>query len=66
MGMGKPTLYGRMLTQILRRLRGRITLPKLRDAIEESGMTQAQQVLAHTRLEFAQTYLSDDDPSFTQ
>jgi hypothetical protein len=66
MGMDKPTLYSRMLTQILRRLRRRITLPRLRDAIDESDMTQAQQMLAHTRLDFAQTYVSDDDQSFTQ
>jgi DNA phosphorothioation-dependent restriction protein DptH len=66
MGLGKPTLYSRMITQIMCQHRGHITLARLLDAVDESAMTVAQQTLAHTRLEFARTYVGDDDDSFTR
>lgn len=57
--VGNQATYIRKLNQIMRSLRGNLTLQGLRDAIQAAGLPDNLQELANLRLDLAQEYIDD-------
>jgi DNA helicase HerA-like ATPase len=57
--VGSKSMYMRQISQIMRKLRGNITLEAFRNAIENSSLSDNLKGLAQTRLQFASEYIDD-------
>jgi hypothetical protein len=56
---GGEQMYARSMNGLFRQLRDEVSLESLREAVEESGMTKHQKMLATTRIEFAAQFVRD-------
>jgi len=59
MGVFGDQMYMKQVTLIMRRLRRSLTLEGLREAIEESDLSDNQKLLVNTRLDFAEPFIDD-------
>ena len=57
--VGSQSMYIRQINQIMRKLRGALTLNAFRNAIDSSGLADNLKKLAQTRLLFAGEYIDD-------
>ena len=57
--VGSQSMYMRQINLLMRGLRDNLTLERLRDAVEKSGLSDHLRDLALTRLQFAGTYIDD-------
>jgi DNA phosphorothioation-dependent restriction protein DptH len=58
--VGNQSMYMRQIIQLMRSLRGNLSLDALRTSIENSHLTDNLQELALTRLSFAAEYINND------
>lgn len=57
--IGNDALYLKLVNEAMRRARSALTLGAIRDAIARSPMSDAQRLLAKTRLDFASRFVDD-------
>jgi DNA helicase HerA-like ATPase len=57
---GGDQMYGKVMTTILRKIRGAVSLESLRSEVELSSMSAAQKNIALTRLAFTDAFVADD------
>lgn len=57
--IGNDAMYIKKMNQIIRRIRGNLSLNSLYEGIAGASLSDAQTDLAHTRLEFAEEYICD-------
>jgi DNA phosphorothioation-dependent restriction protein DptH len=53
-------LYLKLLNEVMRRTRNNLTLQTIRDGISQAPLSDAQRLLALTRLDFAARFINDE------
>lgn len=59
--VGKQNMYVRQTNQIMRKLRGNLTMKTFRESINNSDLSGNLKKLAHSRLSFASEYIDDSE-----